>query len=299
MKVAKSYQNYKFDETKAFEKNGKLYVHATTKCYRCINGIFVCRVENGQPVPHPNDNGVCYACGGEGVVRKDIRLYTDKEFEQMEKAKVKAAEKRAAELEKKMQAEFAANHAKWLDKNGFNENEETFIYFPNDSYSIKDKLKEAGFRFSSFLLWHAPQIPEGYEDKVIKMRLKECAEICAWGTANYFPGIRDKVENALKEARPHIDINSEWVGEIGERLKEIPVTLSFVRGFEGYYGFSQIVKFQSEEGNYFTWFTAVNLSSYEIGDKLLLTGTVKDHIEDKYMDNAHVTLLNRCKLKVA
>lgn len=299
MKVASSYQNYKFDETKAYEKNGKLYVTATCKCDRCIKGVFVCRVENNQPVPHPEYGGVCLKCGGSGVLRKEIRLYTDEEFEQIEKAKAKATKKRAAEKEKKMKEEFTENHTKWLDKNGFNENEETFIYFPDDSYNVKNELKEAGFRFSSFLLWHAPQIPEGYEDKVIKMRLEECAETCAWGTANYFPGVKNKVEDALKKARPRIDINSEWVGEIGERLKEIPVTLSFVRGFEGHYGFSQVVKFQSEKGNYFTWFTAVDLSSYEMGDKLLLSGTVKDHIEDKYMNNAHVTLLSRCRLKIA
>ena len=56
--------------------------------------------------------------------------------------------------------------AKWLEENCFNENLTTFVYFPADSFEVKDSLKDAGFRFSKILLWHIANIPEGYEDKV-------------------------------------------------------------------------------------------------------------------------------------
>jgi ribosomal protein S27AE len=122
------------------EKN-KLVTKVKDTCPRCSGvGIIVARVENGKMIPIPVDGGICYLCEGRKYIEKTVRLYTDEEFEQMEKAKAKAAEKRAAAQEKKMKEEFAENHVKWLDKNGFNENEETFIYFPDDSYSVKNEL---------------------------------------------------------------------------------------------------------------------------------------------------------------
>ena len=105
MRVANSYVGYEYDETKAYEKNGKMYVSARCKCDRCNgSGIAISHVCNGQPVPYVNDGGICYSCNGAGYFRKEIRLYTDKEFEQMEKASIKAAEKREAAKEQKMKA---------------------------------------------------------------------------------------------------------------------------------------------------------------------------------------------------
>ena len=84
MRVAKSYVGYEYDETKAYEKNGKMYVSARCKCDRCTKGVYITRVENGQLIPHPAFGGVCLKCGGSGFITKEVRLYTDKEFEQME-----------------------------------------------------------------------------------------------------------------------------------------------------------------------------------------------------------------------
>ena len=39
MRVAKSYVGYEYDETKAYEKNGKMYVSARCKCDRCTKEI--------------------------------------------------------------------------------------------------------------------------------------------------------------------------------------------------------------------------------------------------------------------
>ena len=129
MKVAKSYSGYKFDETKAYEKNGKLYVKATCKCDRCGGlGIIASRVENDRIIPIPVDGGVCYKCLGTKTVTKEIRLYTDEEYEKMEKANEKAAEKRAAEREAKIKAEYAQNKLDWLEKNGFTDDGLTYIY---------------------------------------------------------------------------------------------------------------------------------------------------------------------------
>lgn len=292
MRVASSYINYTYDETKAYNNSkGKLVVDAQCKCGRCTNGVYVCRVENGVPVPHPAFGGICLECGGTGVIYKTIRLYTDEEFEKMEKANQRRQEKTKAERDAKIEAEYANNRKEWLITNGFNEEEKTYIYFPSDSYDVKDNLKQAGFRFNSSLLWHIAEPPAGYEDKLIVVTLDEVAQLGAWGKGCFKADARDLIDKRIEQARPQS--TSEWIGEEKEKLNQYPVTLVSVHGFEGYYGFSQVVKFVDVQGNILTWFTAVDIN-FDLGDELLLSGTIKQHSEYK---GEKSTVLTRCKLK--
>ena len=293
MRVAKSYVGYEYDETKAYEKNGKMYVSARCKCDRCTKGVYVTRVENGQPIPHPAFGGVCLKCKGSGFITKEVRLYTDKEFEQMEKASIKAAKKREAAREQKMKAEYANKRAKWLEENGFNENLTTFVYFPVDSFEVKDSLKDAGFKFNRSLLWHIANIPEGYEDKVVEITLDQVAEIGAWGEGCYRPNARIFVDDMLKNCRPIEESTSEWLFEEKERFYDYAVVLKFVRGMETRFGWTQLVKFEDANGNILQWWTAVEIKA-EVGDQVLLTGTVKAHDEYKGVKSTTVT---RCKIK--
>ena len=293
MRVAKSYVGYEYDETKAYEKNGKMYVSARCKCDRCTKGVYVTRVENGRPIPHPAFGGLCLKCGGSGFITKEVRLYTDKEFEQMEKASAKAAEKREAAREQKMKAEYANKRAKWLEENCFNENLTTFVYFPADSFEVKDSLKDAGFKFNRSLLWHIANIPEGYEDKVVEITLDKVAEIGAWGEGCYRPNARAFVDDILKNCRPIEDSTSEWLFEEKERFYDYAVVLKSVRGMETRFGWTQLVKFEDANGNILQWWTAVEIKA-EVGDQVLLTGTVKAHDEYKGVKSTTVT---RCKIK--
>ena len=295
MRVAKSYEGYEYDETKAYEKNGKMYVSARCKCDRCNgSGIAISHVCNGQPVPYVNDGGICYSCNGAGYFRKEIRLYTDKEFEQMEKASAKAAEKREAAREQKMKAEYADKRAKWLEENCFNENLTTFVYFPADSFEVKDSLKDAGFRFSKNLLWHIANIPEGYEDKVVEITLDKVAEIGAWGEGFYRPGARTFVDDILKNCRPIEESISEWLFEEKERFYDYAVVLKSVRGMETRFGWTNLIKFEDDHGNILDWWTSTDVKA-EVGNRVLLTGTVKSHNE--YKGNK-TTVVTRCKIKV-
>ena len=293
MRVANSYVGYEYDETKAYEKNGKMYVSARCKCDRCTKGVYVTRVENGQPIPHPAFGGVCLKCGGSGVITKEVRLYTDKEFEQMEKASIKAAEKREAAREQKMKAEYANKREKWLEENCFNENLTTFVYFPADSFEVKDRLKDAGFKFNRSLLWHIANIPEGYEDKVVEITLDQVAEIGAWGEGCYRPNARTFVDDMLKNCRPIEESTSEWLFEEKERFYDYAVVLKSVRGMETRFGYTQLVKFEDANGNILQWWTAVEIKA-EVDDQVLLTGTVKAHDEYKGVKSTTVT---RCKIK--
>ena len=295
MRVAKSYEGYEYDETKAYEKNGKMYVSARCKCDRCNgSGIAISHVCNGQPVPYVNDGGICYSCNGAGYFRKEIRLYTDKEFEQMEKASAKAAEKREAAREQKMKAEYANKRAKWLEENGFNENLTTFVYFPADSFEVKDSLKDAGFKFNRSLLWHIANIPEGYEDKVVEITLDQVAEIGAWGEGCYRPNARTFVDDMLKNCRPIEESTSEWLFEEKERFYDYAVVLKSVRGMETRFGWTTLIKFEDDHGNILDWWTNTDVKA-EVGDRILLTGTVKSHNEYKGIKSTTVT---RCRLKI-
>ena len=291
MRVAKSYEGYEYDETKAYEKNGKMYVSARCKCDRCNgSGIAISHVCNGQPVPYVNDGGICYSCNGAGYFRKEIRLYTDKEFEQMEKASAKAAEKREAAREQKMKAEYANKRAKWLEENGFNENLTTFVYFPTNSFEVKDNLKDAGFKFNRSLLWHAATIPTGYEESCIEVSFNEIGEFSAWGEGHFNPDVKRIIEDKIKKARPAS--KSQWIGEEKDRIVDLPVVLVSIHGFETRYGYSQVVKFLNGD-NIITWFTAVDIK-FEPGDNILLSGTIKKL--DEYKGEAQ-TIMTRCRLK--
>ena len=295
MRVAKSYVGYEYDETKAYEKNGKMYVSARCKCDRCNgSGIAISHVCNGQPVPYVNDGGICYSCNGAGYFRKEIRLYTDKEFEQMEKASAKAAEKREAAREQKMKAEYANKRVKWLEENGFNENLTTFVYFPADSFEVKDSLKDAGFKFNRSLLWHIANIPEGYEDKVVEITLDQVAEIGAWGEGCYRPNARTFVDDMLKNCRPIEESTSEWLFEEKERFYDYAVVLKSVRGMETRFGWTTLIKFEDDHGNILDWWTSTDVKA-EVGNRILLTGTVKSHNEYKGIKSTTVT---RCRLKI-
>lgn len=294
MRVANSYVGYEYDETKAYEKNGKMYVSARCKCDRCNgSGIAISHVCNGQPVPYINDGGICYSCNGAGYFRKEIRLYTDKEFEQMEKASAKAAEKREAAREQKMKAEYANKRAKWLEENCFNENLTTFVYFPADSFEVKDSLKDVGFKFNRSLLWHIANIPEGYEDKVVEIALDKVAEISAWGEGFYRPDARTFVDDILKNCRPIEESTSEWLFKEKERFYDYAVVLKSVRGMETRYGWTTLIKFEDDHGNILDWWTSTDVKA-EVGDRVLLTGTVKSHNEYKGIKSTTVT---RCKIK--
>jgi hypothetical protein len=290
MRVAKSYANWMYDLTKAYQNmNGKLVVNATCKCDNCVNGVFPCGTENGKIKPHPYAGGVCFKCGGEGVIHKVIRVYTDTEFDAMERANEKAAAKKKADMEARMAAEFEEKKAKWLADNGFNADLITYIYFPDNSYEVKSDLKAAGFHFNNTLLWHIAEVPEEYADKCFAMPLDTVAEISAWGTGNYREKARQIIDTQIREHRP--TCRSEWVGEEGSKISNLPVVLKGIRTYESRYGFSQVVTFMNGE-NIINWFTATNIE-YEFGAPLLLSGTIKKH--DTYNDK-HTTIMTRCKL---
>ena len=221
--VSNSYKNWE-RIGEPFEKNGKMYTKAKCQCDRCVKGVYICRVENNQPVPHPAYGGVCLKCGGAGFLTKEIRLYTEKEFKQKEAAAARQKEKKAAELEAKMKAEYNDKKAAWMEKNGFDAEGATYI-ITGDSYSIKEELKAAGWKFDSVLLWHKAD-PAGYEDRVHIFYDYEIIEYSAWGEGHFKTGAKEYI---MQKMLPVEVQDLTYVGEIGEKLKKVPVTYTKIK----------------------------------------------------------------------
>lgn len=290
-RTAKTYEGAKWIG-KSFEKNGKMYQKIEMKCDRCSGlGIIVARVENGQPIPIPVDNGICYACYGTGKFTKEVRLYTEKEYEQMERNNEKARQKKMAEQEKKMKEEYAQKREAWLKRNGFNKNNTTFVV-TGETYSIKDELKAKGYKFDSVLKWHKDSIDDEYKDRSVEVKLDDVIEISAWGEGHYKTGAFDYIEKLIVGTPSNS--TSDWIGEVGGKIKDLSVTLIKRTSFQGAYGLTNIYNFVDDAGNRLSWFTST-FPQIEEGSKVTITYTsIKKHDEYK---GEKITVILRPKFK--
>jgi len=90
--------------------------------------------------------------------------------------------------------------------------------------------------------------------------------------------------------------NKEFIGNIKERLRDVVVTVVRVRYIEGDYGTRTIVTMEVDLGDSVAplcWFASGSLEFNE-GERYKLTGTVKNHKDDKF---GKQTIINRCKLE--
>jgi len=82
-----------------------------------------------------------------------------------------------------------------------------------------------------------------------------------------------------------------FVGTVGERLRGLQLKAVKISSFENMYGVQWVNKLVDDSGNWFTWITSTQ--SFEIGEGVILDGTVKKHEEYKGLKS---TLLTRCKV---
>ena len=180
----------------------------------------------------------------------------------------------------------------WLEKNGFSKDELTYVICGEDTYSIKNWLKEQGCKFNPILKWHCPEpfeLPAGF--KLIAFSLADLGE---WSDETremlYFDNAKAIIERKVREAEgPSL---SEYVGEVGQRLRNITAIFKSTRGFMGNYGWTNIHTFQSGE-NVLVWFTQKDLN-FEYGSVADLTGTI--HIHEEFR-GVKTTRLSRCIIK--
>lgn len=134
-------------------------------------------------------------------------------------------------------------------------------------------------------------LPEGNEFNV---RLKRMCEpgyhlikdnnTVKWGAVKYYDYLhRDVPVNV-----------SEWMGEVGERLEDVPVT--FVGGkylYDSMYDSVYLYTFKTKEGNIITWKTSYTEEEFLVGD-IEITGRIKEHTEFRGVKQTQIT---RAKIK--
>lgn len=291
-RLARTYEEsgYKIiPETIRTEKN-KLYADIECNCYKCGG--------KGQILYFGHiDNGVCFACGGRGKFYKEhCRVYTTEEREKMDAA---AAAKKEREFEKQ-KAEAPAKRQAWLDKYNIS-NGIVLIVAGCNTYNIKDELKEKGAKFYSGLGWFfgTDTAPNEISDPNAFLFQYDIEKLMYWnevGGGPYFlDGALDEMKADIKQtiaSRNKETSNSQFVGEIGERLRNMKATFVSSRYFEGNWGGSFVYTFEVNN-NIFTWFTQKVLTINE-GDIIDLTGTVKNHTE---YNGILQTQLSRCIIK--
>jgi len=84
---------------------------------------------------------------------------------------------------------------------------------------------------------------------------------------------------------------SEFVGNVKDRLKLIPATVTFKKYIPSDFGTSSLYIFQGADGNTYKCFYTGTTWDFEMDDKVLVTGTVKKHDEFKGRKS---TMLTRC-----
>ncbi len=182
----------------------------------------------------------------------------------------------------------------WLTVNGFSEYGVTYLVLGN-SYPIKDELKDSGFKFSPLLRWHGPEanyvLPENCSYYELRYE-----DLFTWDEDSHTTfmkeGAREKIDLIFN---PIVESNSQFVGEIGERLRDIPMRVRNIGGYNSAYGYKWVYTFEDNDGNVYSWFTT-SQQAVSVGMNCIVTGSIKAHVEYK---SVFTTQLNRCIIKEA
>lgn len=292
--TATTYKNWERVGKPFSNDKNNLCTKVKQKCDRCTNGVYAVGVENGHIKPHPAYNGVCLKCNGVGYIVKTVRLYTEKEFNSLEKAKERAAERRleeAKKVEQEKRAKAGEVKANWLLENGFNETGVTYVYIADDSYNRKDELKAAGWRYHALIGWHIGEVnvPHNEEDIYI-LDADTAAEFNMYGDGNWKYSVKDIIAEA--KASSKAQSRSEWVGLEKEKITDLPVVLKKVSGYQTRFGWSNIYTFMNGD-NELVWFTSSN-PHLEVEQSYLLSATIKTHSEFR---GKKQTIITRAKVK--
>lgn len=159
--------------------------------------------------------------------------------------------------------------------------------FRGKTFDHKEELREAGATYTRWWGWSiagGKEVPEinGLEPVRLDWSLVGGED----GKCYNEEAIKNAVEPLLYGAG-----KSTHQGEIGERLRNIPVTVISCNTFSSNYGDKQVITFEDNYENIYVWFTTTK--QVEAGSTWLLTGTVKDH--NSYKGVAQ-TILTRCAL---
>ncbi len=180
----------------------------------------------------------------------------------------------------------------WFETNGFDKNGYTYCVYGDNTYAIKDWLKEQGCRFNPLLKWHCNfplELPEGY-----KMLFISYSDFMEWDEKDsamlYYEDAKAKIERKFQEIQEPSTAEF-YEGEIGERIRNVTAVFKSHRGFNGKFGYTNILTFETEK-HCLVWFTATE-QDLEVGDTVDITFTIKKFEEFR---GVKTTQISRAKI---
>lgn len=287
--VAPSYAGNSTQIGKAYEENGKMYIKIKMPCPRCG--------ATGHYSYNPMDGDVCYECMGKKFVTKTVRAYTEKEYNRMQAANERARAKREAEREAKAR-DLVDNANKYKHevalKLGFGEDEKAYLVYGDDTFAIKDRLKELGARFDPTLKWFFSkevELPEGY-----KLCAMDFNELYNYNPQNKWAEFKEDAKAIVSRRIAELkgpSTSKFYPAAEKERIHNITARVEKIHGFEGVYGYTAVYTLVSQD-YVFVWMTSKCNLDISVGDTVDLTGTIKKF--DEYMGIKN-TYLTRCIIK--
>jgi len=183
------------------------------------------------------------------------------------------------------------NLIEWLEKNQFDIKTKITYCIVGNTYPHKEYLKQQGCVFDALLKWHrnhSIKVPLGCQIVPINFD-----KIYQWNNELQKPTLFKNAETWLQGALNPSCRNYEFLGQINQRIYDLPVTLVNINNFISQSGqFTYIYTFETDK-NKIIWFTTKELSK-KIGFHYILTATVVRHQNYKGDDT---TVVNRCVLK--
>ena len=182
----------------------------------------------------------------------------------------------------------------WMRRHGFDiDSEQTYCIGGDDTFFIKDWLKQQGCKYDPILQWHSNKpldVPCGYG--MIGIQFNQVLE---WSEDQEDAVFKNDAKVFMKEQLATLnDPNqSEFIGEIGKTLTDITAIYKGRHGYMGQYGWVNIYSFQYKH-NILVWITNKQLAIQP--DTIVnLKGRIKAH---EVFRGLKTTRLNYVKINI-
>lgn len=279
MAVAKSYENMKV-MGEPFESNGRMYVRVRGNCKRCGG--------SGHYSMNAQGDSTCYRCHGSGKEDMEVRWYTDKQREALDRAAEKRAAAKAVKIEER-RMRFAARNAFGFGEAGF------ITLFKGDSTILNEWAHETDpcrARYNTLFGWFCPSKLE-----IVNLPAEITPIVLKWDDVRNLNDpenltMRDEAEVSKLIHGLLDDLSkSEYQGEVGDWL-EHEVTIKKNVPVDGRFGESRVHIMEDTDGNEYVWITASK--NLEVGYKCVMRMKVKEH---KEYNGVKQTVVYYCKMK--
>lgn len=279
MPTAKTYENMRI-MGEPFSIDNKMYVIVQGPCKRCGG--------SGHYSMNAMGDSTCYRCHGVGKENMQVRWYTDKQREALDRA----AEKRQAVAKIKQEerrVKFAARNAFGFGPAGF------ITLIRGDADKIQEWRAELPVHtvlYNNIFGWYIPSektpefIPEIFSSKRLdwnEVRDENDAE-------NLTMKDNELVKTYIRTLEQGTS-KSEYQGEKDEWLeKEVKIKKNI--SLDNQYGHSHMHIMEDADENVYVWTTASK--SLEVGATIHMRMKVKDH---KEYEGVKQTIVYYCKIK--